>query len=112
VLFEPRSRPLDEVLRRIVKVRDDARLEQRVTLSRAHLFELRSSHDISGHVESLHPARTTLPRSWFAGALDRQLEIAASEYRALHWGRTRTRTLRCAARYGVRAMFGALGLKG
>ena len=66
-LFSSRSRPLDEVLRRVIQIRDDARLEQRMALSRAHLLELRGSHDISGHIGILPPvpasgrARSILP---------------------------------------------------
>jgi len=59
---DARSRPLDEVLRSIIQVRDDACLEQGMTLSRGHLFEFGGSHDISGHIASLQlRSATTWP---------------------------------------------------
>jgi len=59
---DARSRPLDEVLGSIIQVRDDACLEQGMTLSRGHLFEFGGSHDISGHIVSLQlRSATTWP---------------------------------------------------
>jgi hypothetical protein len=61
-LFHSRSRPLDEVLRRIIQIRHDARLEQRMTHSRAHILEFSGSHDNSRHAEILPPVPASGPR--------------------------------------------------
>ena len=59
---DARSCPLYEVLGSIIQVRDDACLEQGMTLSRGHLFEFGGSHDISGHIVSLQlRSATTWP---------------------------------------------------
>lgn len=49
-----RACPLDKMLGRFVEISDDACLEERMTLGRAHLLEFSSSHDVSGHDVIVH----------------------------------------------------------
>jgi len=42
------------MLGRFVEISDDACLEERMTLGRAHLLEFSSSHDVSGHDVIVH----------------------------------------------------------
>ncbi len=50
LLLHPRPRLFNELRRRPVDVRDDARFEQRVTLGRAELLKFCRRHDVLGHM--------------------------------------------------------------